>query len=125
MEVGERKNLCACLNTFLRSARAFAVGARPARPRDDPANNHVLETSGGKSHAAFTQSDCERRRKSQRSIFEIIYRRSVPRLGHNQAIGVIAHRQCRLIWLMLHQGARYEERAQQSANNPDISAPGE
>jgi hypothetical protein len=48
--------------------------------------------------------------KSKESIFEIIYRRSVPRLGHNQAIGAIAHRQCRLIWLILHQGVRYEER---------------
>jgi hypothetical protein len=44
------------------------------------------------------------------SIFDIVYRRSVTRLGHNQAIGVIAHRQCRLIWLILHQGLRYEER---------------
>ncbi len=44
------------------------------------------------------------------SIFEIAYRRSVPRLGHNQTIGAIAHRQCRLIWLILHQGVRYEER---------------
>jgi hypothetical protein len=44
------------------------------------------------------------------SLFEIVYRRSVPRLGHNQAIGAIAHRQCRLIWLILHEGVRYEER---------------
>jgi len=44
------------------------------------------------------------------SIFEIVYGRSVPCLGHNQAIGAIAHRQCRLIWLSLHQGVRYEER---------------
>jgi hypothetical protein len=43
------------------------------------------------------------------STFEIIYRRCVPRLGHNQAIGVIGHRQCRLIWLILHQGTRCEE----------------
>src|SRR6516225_10171787 len=45
------------------------------------------------------------------SIFEIIYRRCVPRLGHNRAIGVIAHRQCRLIWLILHKGTLYEERS--------------
>src|SRR5258705_2742027 len=44
------------------------------------------------------------------SIFEILYRRYVPRLGHNQTIGVIAHRLCRLIWKILHQGVRYEER---------------
>src|SRR5205809_107393 len=48
--------------------------------------------------------------RTKGSIFEIAYRRSVPRLGHNQAIGAIAHRQCRLIWLILHQGVRYEER---------------
>jgi transposase len=44
------------------------------------------------------------------SIFEIVYRRLVPRLGHNQAIGVIAHRLCRLIWMILHKEVRYEER---------------
>ena len=44
------------------------------------------------------------------SIFEIVYRRLVPRLGHNQAIGAIAHRLCRLIWMILHKGVRYEER---------------
>jgi len=46
------------------------------------------------------------------SIFEIVYRRLVPRLGHNQTIGAIAHRLCRLVWMILHQGIRYEERGQ-------------
>ena len=31
-------------------------------------------------------------------------------MGHAQAIGAIAHRLCRLIWKILHQGVRYEER---------------
>jgi transposase len=44
------------------------------------------------------------------SIFQIVYRRLVPRLGHHQTIGAIAHRLCRLIWLILRQGVRYEER---------------
>jgi transposase len=44
------------------------------------------------------------------SIFQILYRRLVPRLGHHQTIGAIAHRLCRLIWLILHRGVRYEER---------------
>jgi len=48
--------------------------------------------------------------KAKGTIFEIVYRRTVPRLGHQQSIGAIAHRQCRLIWLILHQGVRYEER---------------
>lgn len=41
-----------------------------------------------------------------------VYRRLLPRLGHNQTIGAIAHRLCRLIWMILHQGVRYEERCQ-------------
>lgn len=48
--------------------------------------------------------------KAKGTIFEIVYRRTVPRLGHKQTIGAIANRQCRLIWLILHQGVRYEER---------------
>jgi hypothetical protein len=48
--------------------------------------------------------------KQKGSIFEILYRRYVPRMGHKQTIGVIAHRLCRLIWKFLHQGFRYKER---------------
>src|SRR6266516_3905373 len=48
--------------------------------------------------------------KYKGSIFQVLYRRYVPRLGHHQTIGVIAHRLCRLIWKILHQGVRYEER---------------
>ena len=44
------------------------------------------------------------------SIFEIVYRRFVPRLGHNKTIGAIAHRLCQLIWIILHNRVRYEER---------------
>ena len=48
--------------------------------------------------------------KTRGSIFEIVYRRHVPRMGHNQTIGVIAHRLCQLIWILLHRQVRYEER---------------
>jgi len=48
--------------------------------------------------------------KTKGSIFELAYRRLVPRLGHRQAIGAIAHRLCRLIWKILHDGVTYEER---------------
>src|SRR5438105_4978385 len=39
-----------------------------------------------------------------------VYRRLVLRLGHNKTIGAIAHRLCQLIWIILHNGVRYEER---------------
>src|SRR5258706_5661866 len=60
--------------------------------------------------------------KAKGTIFEIVYRRTVPRLGHQQAIGAIAHRQCRLIWLILHQGVRYEERGPAVTKSANESA---
>ena len=48
--------------------------------------------------------------KLKGGIFQLLYRRLLPRLGHNQAIGAVAHNLCRLIWMILHQGIRYEER---------------
>jgi hypothetical protein len=45
----------------------------------------------------------------QLSIFEIVYRRLVPRLGHHKTIGAIAYRICQLIWMILNKGVRYEE----------------
>jgi transposase len=48
--------------------------------------------------------------KVKGSIFEIVFRRLLPRLGFKQAIWAIAHRLCRLIWKILHQGVRYDER---------------
>ena len=48
--------------------------------------------------------------KTKGSIFEVTFRRLLPRLGYKQAIWAIAHRLCRLLWLILHKRVRYEER---------------
>ena len=69
--------------------------------RSPQGNRHMRRLLNQAANAAI---------KVKGSIFEIVYRRTVPRLGHNQTIGAIAHRQCRLIWLILHQRVRYEER---------------
>ena len=71
---------------------------RLARPKGQPSDATVLNQA---ANAAV---------KTKGSIFELVYRRLVPHLGHAQAIGAIAHRLCRLIWKILHQGVSYEER---------------
>jgi transposase len=103
------------------------VGARAATfPSDKHLSSWVGACPGDEESAGVSYShrspkgNCHMRRilnqtahaavKTKGSIFEIVYRRSVPRLGHNPAIGAIAHRQCRLIWLILHDGVRYQER---------------
>lgn len=47
--------------------------------------------------------------KAKGTVFQIVYSRLVSRLGHKQTIGTIAHRLCRLIWIILHRGVRYQE----------------
>ena len=47
------------------------------------------------AHAAVRTKD---------GIFEVVYRRLVVRLGHAQAMGVIAHGPHQLVWKILHDG---------------------
>ena len=47
--------------------------------------------------------------KTKGSFFEAQFRRLVPRLGYNKAIWAVAHRVCRLVWKIPHQGVRYIE----------------
>jgi transposase len=54
--------------------------------------------------------------KVKGSIFDLTFSRLLPRLGYQQAIWAIAHRLCRVLWVILHEGVRYEERG------PTVSA---
>ena len=80
------------------TAATFPSAGRAPLPEGQPAD------------AALAQPGGHCRGESQRTLFELLFRCSGPRLGHPQTIGLIAHRLCRLIWLILHQGVRYEER---------------
>jgi hypothetical protein len=48
--------------------------------------------------------------KAKGTTFALVYRQIVPRLGHAQAIGAITHRLCRLIWKILNERVRCDER---------------
>jgi transposase len=86
------------------------VGACPGDEESAGVNYSHRSPKGNRHMRRLLNQAANAAVKSKGSIFEIVYRRMVPRLGHNQTIGAIAHRQCRLIWLILHQGLRYEER---------------
>jgi len=86
------------------------VGACPGDDESAGVNYNHRSPKGNRHMRRVLNQAANAAVKVKGSIFEIAYRRSVPRLGHNQTIGAIAHRQYRLIWLILHQGVRYEER---------------
>jgi len=86
------------------------VGACPGEEESAGVNYSHRSPKGNRHMRRMLNQAANAAVKHKGSIFEILYRRYVPRLGHNQTIGVIAHRLCRLIWKILHQGSHYEER---------------
>jgi transposase len=86
------------------------VGACPGEEETAGVNHSHRSPKGNRHMRRLLNQAANAAVKHQGSIFAILYRRYVPRMGHNQAIGVVGHRLCRLIWKILHQGVRYEER---------------
>ena len=86
------------------------VGACPG-DEESAGKNRSKRSPKGNRHMRRILNQCANAAvKRKGSVFEILYRRLVPRLGHNKTIGAIANRLCQLIWIILHKGDRYEER---------------
>jgi transposase len=94
------------------SAKKLAswVGACPGEEESAGVNRSARSPKGNRHMRCLLNQCANAAVKRKGSIFEILYRRLVLRLGHKKTIGAIAHRLCRLIWMILHKGVRYEER---------------
>jgi len=86
------------------------VGACPGDEESAEVSKSHRSPKGNRQMRRILNQSANAAVKVKGSIFEIVYRRFVPRLGHKQTIGAIVHRLCRLIWIILHRGVRYEER---------------
>ena len=86
------------------------VGACPGEEQSAGVNYSHRSPKGNRPMRRILNQAANAAVKLKGSIFALLYRRYVIRLGHNQTIGIIAHRLCRLVWKILHQGIRYEER---------------
>jgi len=86
------------------------VGACPGEDETAGVNRSKRSPKGNRQMRRILYEAANAAVKHKGSIFEIVYRRLVLRLGHNKTIGAIANRLCQLIWIILHKGVRYEER---------------
>ena len=86
------------------------VGASPGEEESAGVNRSKRSPKGNRQMRRVLNQAANAAVKQKGSIFEIVYRRLVLRLGHYKTIGAIAHRLCQLIWIILHKGVRYEER---------------
>lgn len=85
------------------------VGACPGTEESAEVNRNPRPAKGNRQMRRLLNQAANAAVKYKGCVFQLLYRRYVPRLGHQQTIGVIAHRLCRLIWKILHEGVRYEE----------------
>ncbi len=69
--------------------------------RSPKGNRHLRRLLNQAAHAAV---------KMKGSIFQVVFHRLLQRMKYKEAIWCIAHRLCRLIWKILHEGVVYEER---------------
>jgi transposase len=86
------------------------VGACPGHDESAGINHSHRAPHGNRQMRRLLNQAANAAVKAKGSIFELVYRRLVVRLGHAQAIGAIAHRLCRLVWKILHDEVTYEER---------------
>lgn len=86
------------------------VGVCPGHDESAGINHRHRAPNGNRQMRRLLNQAANAAVKAKGTLFELVYRRLVVRLGHAQAIGAIAHRLCRLIWKILHDGVTYDER---------------
>ena len=86
------------------------VGVCPGNEESAGESQSTRSPKGNRHMRRLLNQAAQSAVKAKGSIFEMTFHRLLPRLGYKQAIWAIAHRLCRLLWLILHKGVRYEER---------------
>jgi transposase len=91
-------------------ALASWVGVCPGNEETAGESKSTRSPKGNRAMRRLLNQAAHAAVKVKGSIFEVTFQRLLPRLGYNQAIWAIAHRLCRLLWKILHEGVRYQER---------------
>ena len=100
-------------STFASAAELTAWVGTPGKEESAEQNQSSRCAKGNKylrrvlnqaAHAAVAKKGCH---------FQVVFRRLMPRLGYKSAIWAIAHRICRVVWKILHEGVRFIEQGQE------------
>jgi len=94
------------------SAKTLAswVGSCPGSEESAGESKSTRSPKGNRQMRRLLNQAAQSAVKTKGSVFEVTFNRLMPRLGYKQAIWAIAHRLCRLLWLILHNKVNYEER---------------
>ena len=85
------------------------VGTCPGENESAEENHSSRSPKGNRYMRRVLAEAAQAAVKAKGSHFQAVFRRLLPRLGYNGAIWAVAHRLCRLVWKILHDGVRYIE----------------
>jgi transposase len=97
------------------SAAEFSswVGTCPGKDESAEENRSGRSAKGNKYLRRVLNQAAHAAVKKNGSHFQAVFRRLLPRLGYQSAIWAIAHRLCRVLWKILHEGVRFIEQGQE------------
>jgi len=90
-------------------ALAAWVGTCPGDETSAEQNHNTRSPKGNKYLRRILNQAAHAAVKRQGCFFQALFRRLLPRLGYQGAIWAVAHRLCRLAWIILHRGVEYIE----------------
>ena len=97
-------------STFPSAAQLTSwVGTCPGQNESAEENHSSRSAKGNQFVRRVLTEAAQAAVRTKGSQFQVVFRRLLPRLGYQQALWAIAHRLCRLVWKILHEGASYIE----------------
>ena len=94
------------------------VGTCPGREESAEENRTSRSAKGNEYMRRILNQAAHAAARSKGTSFQAVFRRLLPRLGYKSAVWAIAHRLCRLVWKILHEGVSYVE--QGIASQPNL-----
>jgi transposase len=85
------------------------VGTCPGQEESAEQNHSSRSAKGNRYLRRILNQAAHAAVKKNGSHFQTVFRRLLPRLGYKAAIWAIAHRLCRLVWKILHEGVAFVE----------------
>ena len=91
------------------------VGTCPGKEESAEQNHSSRSAKGNKYMRRVLNQAAHAAVAKKGSHFQAVFRRLLPRLGYQSAIWAVAHRLCRLVWKILHEGVRFIEQGHEVA----------
>ena len=88
------------------------TGICPGRAESAEVSHSARSAKGNRHLRRILVQAAQAAARTKGSYLQTVFRRLLPRLGFAKAMWALAHRLCRLIWKLLHDGVRYLEHGQ-------------